>query len=95
MNLNYVIYFMQDLENTGKKRILFLTHKSWRTEKVIGKKSQSGPESSAFLYHVFTKKCLCKIINVMSRSAKMSGSKPIYKCYLEEYAYICGKSPQV
>ena len=45
MNLNYAIYFIQDLENTGKKRMLFLflTHNSWRTEKVIGKKSQSGP----------------------------------------------------
>ena len=43
MNLNYAIYFIQDLENTGKKRMLFLAHKSWRTEKVIGKKSQSGP----------------------------------------------------
>ena len=37
MNLNNAIYFIQDLENTGKKRIKFLIHKSWRTEKVIGK----------------------------------------------------------
>ena len=43
MNLNNAIYFIQDLENTGKKRIKFLIHKSWRTEKVIGKKYQSGP----------------------------------------------------
>ena len=64
MNLNYDIYFIQDLKNTRKKIILFLTHKSWRTEKVIDKKSQPGP---TFLYHVFTNKCLCKIINVMSR----------------------------
>ena len=37
MNFNNAIYFIQDLENTGKKRIKFLIHKSWRTEKVIGK----------------------------------------------------------
>ena len=37
MNLNNAVYFIQDLENTGKKRIKFLIHKSWRTEKVIGK----------------------------------------------------------
>ena len=43
MDLNNAIYFIQDLENTGKKRIEFLIHKSWRTEKVIGKKSQSEP----------------------------------------------------
>ena len=43
MNLNNAIYFIQDLENTGKKIIKFLIHKSWRTEKVIGKKYQSGP----------------------------------------------------
>ena len=52
MNLNNAIYFIQDLENTGKKRIKFLIHKSWRTEsteKVIGKKYQSGPIASALL----------------------------------------------
>ena len=43
MNLNNAINFIQDLENTGKKRIKFLIHKSWRTEKAIGKKYQSGP----------------------------------------------------
>ena len=37
----HIIYFIQALENTGKRRIQFLIHKSWRTEKVIGKKSQS------------------------------------------------------
>ena len=45
MNFNNAIYCIQDLENTGKKekRIKCLIHKSWRTEKVIGKKYQSGP----------------------------------------------------
>ena len=38
MNLNDVIYFIHDLENTGKKRIDFLKiHKSWQIEKVISK----------------------------------------------------------
>ena len=50
MKLNNAINFIQNLENTGKKRIKFLIHKSWRTEKVIGKKYQSGrTDSSAFL----------------------------------------------
>ena len=40
---NNAIYFIQDLENTGKKRIKFLIPKSWRTEKVIGEKYRSGP----------------------------------------------------
>jgi len=52
MNLNNIIYFIQDLENTGKKRIEFLKHKSWPTEKVIGKKSQSG--SIALLSFIFS-----------------------------------------
>ena len=44
MNLNNAIYFIQDLENTGKKRIKFLTQKIWRTEKVL-----VWTDSSAFL----------------------------------------------
>ena len=39
MILNDVIYFIKDLENTGKKRIEFLIQKSWQIEKVIGNKS--------------------------------------------------------
>ena len=43
MNLNNVTYFIQDLENMGKKRIEFSIHKSWQTEKGIAVyKSQSG-----------------------------------------------------
>ena len=51
MNLNNVIYIIQDLENTGKKRIEFLIHKIWQTKKVISKRFQT--DSSAFLYNVF------------------------------------------
>ena len=40
MNTHYLLN--QALENTGKRRLQFLIHKRWRTEKVIGKKSQSG-----------------------------------------------------
>ena len=39
---NNAIYFIQHLENTGKKRIKFLIDKSWRTIKVIGK---TGPRA--------------------------------------------------
>ena len=49
MNLNNAIYFIQHLENTGKKRIEFLIHKSWRTIKVIGKNYQSGPRAMSWL----------------------------------------------
>ena len=35
MNLIKVIYFIQDLENMGKKRIEFLIRKSYWTKKVI------------------------------------------------------------
>ena len=33
MNLNNITYFIQDLENMGKKRIEFLIHKSSQTKK--------------------------------------------------------------
>ena len=39
MNLNDVIHFIKDLENTGKKRIEFLIQKCWQIEKVIGNNS--------------------------------------------------------
>ena len=42
------------LENTAKKRIEFLIHKSWQIEQVIGKVS-FWTDSSAFCYHVFYK----------------------------------------
>ena len=32
MNLNNAIYLIQDLENTGEKKIKFLIHKTWRAE---------------------------------------------------------------
>ena len=44
MNLNNAIYFIQDLENTGEKKIKFLIHKTWRAEKV-----SVWTDSSAFL----------------------------------------------
>ena len=64
--LNNVIYLLLKIwiirERTG---LIFLTHKSWRTEKVISKKSQTGQtdDSSAFLCHVFTNKRFRKITN--------------------------------
>ena len=71
MKLNNAINFIQDLENTGKKRIKFLIHKSWRTEKVIGKKYQSGP--------IALPSC-----HVMSAEANCHASRqtnvPNYKC---------------
>ena len=61
MNFNNVIYFIQDLENTGKTRIEFLIQKRWRTEKVIGKKSQSGPIALiSFILFLQTNTCVNK-----------------------------------
>ena len=45
------------MENTGRKRIQFLTHKIWHFEKLIGKVSV-WTNSSAFFYHVYTNKHL-------------------------------------
>ena len=53
---NNAICFIQDLENTGKKRIKFLIHKSRRTEKVIGNKYQSRPIALLSACHVMSGK---------------------------------------
>ena len=76
MNLISGIYVIQDLENTGKKRIEFLIHKSWQTKKVISKRFQSG--LIALLSFIM---CSCKIENVMSWKREDVWLKPdVNKC---------------
>ena len=54
MNLISVIYVIQDLENTGKKRIEFLIHKKKLADQKSNQQKVSvWTDSSAFLYNVF------------------------------------------
>ena len=70
MNLNDAIYFIQHLENTGKKRIKFLIDKSWRTIKIIGK---TGPRAmSCYDLLIWTVPIALLSCYVMSRNCHAS-----------------------
>ena len=77
-------------------KVIFLIHRSWRTEKVIGEKSQSGPIALLSLMMFLE-------ANVYVNDKCRHGSKredvwfkpEINKCYFGRIAYICGNSPQM
>ena len=89
MNLNNAIYFIQHLENTGKKRIEFLIHKSWRTIKVIGKNYQSGPRAmSCYELLIWTDSyaiLLCYVTEKNCHSSRQTNVPPFMDGVLVKY----------
>ena len=77
-------------------KLFFLIHRSWRTEKVIGEKSQSGP--IALLSLIMSLEANVYVNNKSRHGSKREDVwlKPeINKCYFGRIAYICGNSPQM
>ena len=96
--ISHLWIFMSRLwrRSMNLNKVIFLIHRSWRTEKVIGEKSQSGP--IALLSLIMFLEANVYVNNKCRHGSKREDVwlKPeINKCYFGRIAYICGNSPQM
>ena len=97
--ISHLWIFMSRLwrRSMNLNKVIFLIHRSWRTEKVIGEKSQPGP--IALLSLIMFLEANVYVNNKCRHGSKREEDvwlKPeINKCYFGRIAYICGNSPQM